>query len=55
MRAVAAAQEQIGASRAARNRSFIPLSKAGVQALPQWTTVNRVRGGRACCLFSEDR
>lgn len=34
----------MGASRAARNRSFIPLSKAGVQALPQWTTTHVVGG-----------
>ncbi|GBF90561.1 hypothetical protein Rsub_03133 [Raphidocelis subcapitata] len=40
LRAVAAASRQIEASRAARNRSFIPLSKAGVQALPQWTTTH---------------
>jgi len=30
-RSVAAAQEQLEASRAGRNKSFIPLSKAGIQ------------------------
>jgi hypothetical protein len=46
LKATAAAREQIEASRAARNKSFIPLSKAGAQALPQWGTTQRVRERR---------
>jgi hypothetical protein len=38
LRAVAGARDQIEASRAARHVSHIPLSKAGVQAAPQWAT-----------------